>query len=146
MPGVLRWKRTMLEETCIDFNDLKNRLSEKQKERLRNAKSQEELDRLFISENKYDPPNLEGRSTNQTFLPLMLWLIWLPPAQDCQDNRRRGGCKSINRLIILIRKGSLEGMFLSDFFFFGFLLMQCVKSAIIVLIEMGDTIWIQRMR
>ncbi len=28
---------------------------------------------------KYDPPNLEGRSTNQTFLPSMLWLIWLPP-------------------------------------------------------------------
>ncbi len=27
---------------------------------------------------KYDTPNLEGRSTNQTFLPLMLWLIWLP--------------------------------------------------------------------
>ena len=26
------------------------------------------------------------------------------------------------------------------------ILMQCVKSAIIVLIEMGDTIWIQRMR
>ena len=35
--GVLRWKRTMLEETCMNFNDLKNRLSEKQKERLRNG-------------------------------------------------------------------------------------------------------------
>ena len=34
----------------------------------------------FKSGSKYDPPNLEGRSTNQTFLPLMLWLIWLPPS------------------------------------------------------------------
>ena len=31
----------------MNRNDLKNRLSEKQKERLRNANSQEDLDRLF---------------------------------------------------------------------------------------------------
>lgn len=31
----------------MNFNDLANRLSEKQKVRLRNAKSQEELDELF---------------------------------------------------------------------------------------------------
>ena len=78
---------------------------------------------------KYDPPNLEGRSTNQTFLPLMLWLIWLPLTQDCQDNRQRGGCKSINRLIILIRKGSLKGMFLSDFFFF------CQSTATVLILR-----------
>ena len=34
---------------------------------------------VIADADKYDPPNLEGRSTNQTFLPLMLWLIWLPP-------------------------------------------------------------------
>ena len=32
-----------------------------------------------FADDKYDPPKLEGRSINQTFLPLMLWLIWLPP-------------------------------------------------------------------
>ena len=31
----------------MNFNDLKNRLSEKQRERLRNAKSQEDLDQIF---------------------------------------------------------------------------------------------------
>ena len=34
----------------MKFSDLSNRLSEKQKERLRNAKSQEELDQLFTPE------------------------------------------------------------------------------------------------
>ncbi|MCR4797283.1 MAG: hypothetical protein K5853_02425, partial [Lachnospiraceae bacterium] len=38
-------------------------------------------------------------------------------------------CKSINHLIILIRKGSLEGMFLSDFFFF------CQSTATVLILR-----------
>ncbi len=65
-------------------------------------------------------PSKFGGSFNQPNVPTINVVVDMvaPPTQDCQDNRRRYGCKSINHLIILIRKGSLEGMFLSDFFFF----------------------------
>ena len=46
----------------------------------------------------------------QTNTTLQIWRV-------VQPMRRRGGCKSINHLIDLIRKRSLEGMFLSDFLF-----------------------------